>query len=118
MTKLQKAGLILLILGTLATIKVVFFSNNPELIVDDKQTVPDEIAKKQQPQQNENVPKSYVNIYFIGKNSQKEEVYKVIKRPYNAQKDGTKLNYSIKSLLNGPSNEESTKGIYSEIPCV
>jgi len=114
MKKWQKISLILLVIGTLTFIKTAFFST-PEPIVP-KQPIQEKPLPTQNEELNENVPKSYVNVYFIGQNDNKEEVYKVVKRQYSAKMDGTKLNLSIKSLLKGPNEKEKAKEIYSEIP--
>lgn len=114
MNNWQKTGLILLVIGTLVFIKISFFPSSEKPIPTEK-TVTEEPVQKPE-EINENVPKSYVNVYFIGQNANKEEVYKVVKREYDAQKDGTKLRFSIQSLLKGPSAKEKTKGIYSEVP--
>lgn len=110
----QKAGLALLVIGTLAFVKIAFFPSA-------ETPAPVEETKTEQPapkveEDEENVPKSYVNVYFVGQNDNKEEVYKIVKRVYHAQTDGTKLKYSIESLLKGPNKKEKVKGIYSEIP--
>lgn len=110
----QKVGLTSLIVGTLAFIKVAFFQG-PEEPQPTNEVVKEEVAP--QPEEtNLDVPKSYVNVYFIGQNDSKDEVYKVVKREYNAQKDGTKLRFSIENLLKGPSKAEKSKGVYSEVP--
>lgn len=114
MNNWQKIGLVSLVVGSLIGIKVVFFpSAQQEPVVQEaaqEETAqePEEIAQ--------DVPKSYVNVYFIGQNSNKEEVYKVVKRIYHGEPDGTKLKYSIENLLRGPSLKEKADGIYSEIP--
>lgn len=113
-TNVQKAGLVLLVIGTLAFIKVGFFSK-PEAPKPSEETTTEETVKTPE-ETNVDVPKAYVNVYFIGQNANKEEVYKVVKREYDPKKDGTKLKLSIKSLLSGPNKEEKAKGIYSEIP--
>ncbi len=112
MTKLQKFGLILLIFATLAYVKLAFFTNN-EQPAPVQPTAVDETEQK--PEQDTTALKSYVSVYFVGQTNN-EEVYKIVKRPYNVQTDGTKINFAIKSLLNGPSAQETSKGIYSEIP--
>lgn len=114
MKKWQKISLTLLIIGTLAFIKMAFFSTSEPIVPE--QPTQEEQPPVQNEELNENIPKAYVNVYFIGQNQNKEEVYKVVKRPYSAKTDGTKLNLSIKSLLQGPSANEKAKGIYSEIP--
>lgn len=114
MTKLQKTGLILLIIGTLVFIKVSFFSH-PEKPAEEQQKV-EEPSTQPKEEVNTDVLKSYVSVYFIGQNNNKEEVYKIVKREYSAKTDGTKLRFSIENLLNGPNEGEKAKGIYSEIP--
>jgi len=114
MTKWQKTSLIALIIGTVAFIKIAFFQSAEQPA--EEPTVTEQAKAPQTEETNEDVPRAYVNVYFIGQNANKEEVYKVVKRTYNAEKDGTKLNFSIKNLLNGPSSKEKAKGIYSEIP--
>lgn len=110
----QKAGLGALVLGTLVFVKVAFFPSAQ--IENTTQPVQEEQPVKPAEEENQDVPKSYVSVYFIGQNNNKEEVYKIVKRQYDSKKDGTKLNLAIKSLLEGPNEKEKTKGIYSEIP--
>ncbi len=113
MTNLQKISLTLLIIGTIAFVKFAYFpsSQAPE----PEQPSQEEVAPPKE-ETNEDVPKAYVNVYFIGQNKNGEEVYKIVKREYDSEKDGTKLRSSIQNLLKGPSKEEKAKGIYSEIP--
>lgn len=61
-------------------------------------------------------PKEYVNVVFIGQNDNHEEVYKIVKREYDPDIDGSKIKYAISSLVLGPKQGEKTKGVYSEIP--
>lgn len=110
----QKTGLLLLIIGTIALIKVSFFSK-PEEPAQQEQQQEEKLAPQKE-ETNENVPKSYVNVYFIGQNSNNEEVYKVVKREYQTGKNGTKLRFAIENLLKGPTKAEKAKGIYSEVP--
>lgn len=114
MTKGQKVGLVLLIIITLVYIKLAFFSN-----IQRETTVVEETITTVEPEKTETEEvalKSYVNVYFIGQNENKEEVYKIVRRPYDPKADGTKIKASIKNLLAGPSKEERAKGVYSEIP--
>lgn len=114
MTNWQKIGLFLLIIATVVVIKYAFFSGT-EPQIPEQATVEQQVQPtKEEP--GVDIPHSYVSIYFIGQNANKEEVYKIVKRKYNAEKDGTRLAFSIKSLLKGPTARESAKGIYSEIP--
>lgn len=114
MTKGQQIGLIILIFVTLVFVKLAFFSDFGN-VANEPASVEEPTASDEAPA-NEDVPKSYVSVYFIGQNANKEEVYKVVKREYNAREDGTKLKFSIESLLQGPNNKEKAEGIYSEVP--
>lgn len=115
MTNWQKFGLFLLIIGTFVFIKFAFFPTAEKDVEVVQETVTIQEPEKTEAE-NEAILKSYVNVYFIGQNENKEEVYKVVKRPYNPKEDGTKLKASIKNLLSGPTQKERSKGIYSEIP--
>ena len=67
-------------------------------------------------QKPEPVEKVYVNVFFIGQNDAKEEVYKAVNREYNKDTDGSKIKFAIQSLISGPKSDEKAKGVYSEIP--
>ena len=72
----------------------------------------------QKPQKPVEPPKTeeYVNVFFIGKNENNEEVYRAVKRVYNKDVDGSKIKYAINSLILGPKPAEKDKGVYTEIP--
>lgn len=110
----QKLALGALVIGTLGFVKVAYFSPVQEPV--QQEPVQQEQPQKPEAAQQEDVPKAYVNVYFIGQNANKEEVYKVVKREYDSAKDETKLKYSIENLLKGPTAAEKAKGVYSEIP--
>lgn len=74
--------------------------------------VPNPPEKKPEPQKQE----EYVNIFFIGKNENNEEVYRAVKRLYNSEVDGSKVKYAITSLILGPKPAEKSGGVYTEIP--
>lgn len=115
MTKWKKFGLVSLIVVTLAAVKVAFFPSSKQAVEQQPAQEEEQVAKPPE-DLNENVPKSYVSLYFIGQNKNKEEVYKVVKRAYKPGGNGTKLKFSVESLLKGPTSKENAKGIYSEIP--
>ncbi len=85
--------------------------SGPLLPVPENQLPPDEETPK--PQEKEKV---YVNVYFIGQNANKEEVYKAVNREYDKDVDGTKIKFAIDCLIAGPRQNEKAKGVYSEIP--
>ena len=62
------------------------------------------------------VEKVYVNVFFIGQNSNKEEVYRAVNREYDKDVDGSKLKFAINALVSGPTAYEKSKGVYSEVP--
>lgn len=114
MKNIHKVGLGLLIVGTLAFVKIAFFPSAEQAPVVEETTVQETVQQNEE--EDANSPKTYVNVYFIGQNSNKEEVYKVVKRIYHSSDDGTKIKYAIQNLLKGPTKKEQAKGIYSEIP--
>lgn len=113
MKKWHKIGLALLIIATLAYLKIALFPD-VEIPTPTEETSQEEI----QPQEVEApmVKKEYVNVFYIALNDKKEEVYRAVKREYNEDIDGSKLNFAIKCLLEGPTRKEQVKGVYSEIP--
>lgn len=64
----------------------------------------------------EPVEKVYVNVFFIGQNANKEEVYRAVNREYDKDIDGAKIKFAIQALISGPTTYEKSKGVYSEIP--
>jgi len=80
------------------------------ILPQQEQTNPEEIQK---PIEKEKV---YVNVFFIGQNANKEEVYKAVNREYDETIDGSKIKFAINALISGPKSEEKAKGVYTEIP--
>ena len=60
--------------------------------------------------------KVYVNVFFIGQNANKEEIYRAVNREYDKDIDGPKIKFAIQALIPGPTAYEKSKGVYSEIP--
>jgi spore germination protein GerM len=77
---------------------------------------PAENPVQEEPQQPVEKPKTYVNVFFIGQNANKEEVYKAVNRAYDEEVDGSKIKFAIQALITGPKMDEQAKGVYSEIP--
>jgi spore germination protein GerM len=75
-----------------------------------------ETPEETQEQTEQPVEKTYVNVYFIGQNDNKEEVYKAVNREYDKNVDGSKIKFAMQSLIAGPKQNERAKGVYSEIP--
>lgn len=111
--KQRNIGLAILVLITLVYLKIALFPNvdipNPT----------DETSKEEvQKQEVETIkaPKPIINVFFIAQNDDKDEVYRAVKREYDASTDGSKLKFAIKCLLKGPTKKERVRGAYSEIP--
>ena len=85
--------------------------SGPLTPVPETQTPPQEQEPVEKP-----VEKVYVNVFFIGQNANKEEVYKAVNREYDKDVDGTKIKFAIQALIAGPKPDEKAKGVYSEIP--
>ena len=99
-------GLIIIAISIFVGIRVVSpMFNQPE----DQPGVITDIPKEQKTQE-------YVPIVFIGKNANGEEVYKVIKREYDPEIDGSKLRHALELLILGPKQSEKATGTYSEVP--
>lgn len=83
-----------------------------------QQTVEPEETPEQNPEVKPDQPKQtvYINVFFIGQNESKEEVYKAVKREYDKDVDGPQIKFAIKALVSGPRPSELAKGVYSEIP--
>ena len=104
----------LVVIGVLA---YNVFMPKPEIKPDDVQVSERSVAEEVMG--NENTDKKeeqYVNIYFIGKNENNEEVYKAVKRIYNKDIDGSQIRFAVNALIKGPKPEERAKGVYTEIP--
>ena len=71
-------------------------------------SVPQEEEQKAEPKKE----KVYVNVFFIGQNANKEEVYKAVNREYDESIDGSKIKFAINALIMGPKSEEKAKGVY------
>ena len=80
----------------------------PETKIPEEKTEAPKVAKP--------VEKVYVNVFFIGQNSNKEEVYRAVNREYDKDVDGSKLKFAINALVSGPTAYEKSKGVYSEVP--
>ena len=115
-----KQKLFLVILGMVLVVIAVRYGlsvMNPGEILPEEVTVSERTTQEEEVEKPEvSVQKEYVNVFFIGQNENKEEVYKAVKREYDPDIDGTKLNFAINSLIAGPKPNERAKGVYTEIP--
>lgn len=82
------------------------------------QLLPNQEAPEETPENDEKTQseKVYVNVFFIGQDENNYEVYKAVKREYDAAVDGSKIKFAIDSLIMGPKPDEKIRGVYSEIP--
>ena len=114
MTNNKKVALIILILLTICYVKDAFFSpektgNHVEISQDEENeaTEDEKVSKKAD---------TYINVFFIGKNENGDELYRAVKRKYDKDENGQQLSFAISKLVEGPNQIEREKGIYSEIP--
>lgn len=121
------SNIAIIIIGILLTALVAcgvyiglqYWSPGDEIVdIPDKPSVqvPPEEVKPPQPKPEPSKQEEYVNIFFIGKNENNEEVYRAVKRVYNENVDGSKVKYAITSLVLGPKPAEKANGVYTEIP--
>ena len=104
----------LVVIGVLA---YNVFMPKPEIKPDDVQVSERSVAEEVMGNENtEKKEDQYVNIYFIGKNENNEEVYKAVKRVYNKEIDGSQIRFAVNELIKGQKQEERAKGVYTEIP--
>ena len=92
------------------------FMPKPEIKADQIEVSERSVQEEEPTPQPEVQENEYVNIYFIGKNEHNEEVYKAVKRVYSKDIDGSKLKFSVNSLIKGPKPEEKRRGVYTEVP--
>lgn len=114
MTNNKKVALIILILLTICYVKYAFFSpektdNHVEISQNEEnEAIEDEKVSKK--------ADTYINVFFIGKNENGDELYRAVKRKYDKDENGQQLSFAISKLVEGPNQIEREKGIYSEIP--
>lgn len=123
MSKNQKILLLFIGFCMIIVIGIVAFNAfmpkpeiTPEEVQVSERSVAEEVMGDEKIEQSEETQKEYVNIYFIGKNENNEEVYKAVKRVYNKDIDGSKIRFAVNALIKGPKSEERAKGVYTEIP--
>ena len=117
MTNNKKVALIVLILITIGYVKYAFFSPNSALrLSNSDESQIEAVAEQEEDKPIEKKDETYINIFFIGKNEAGEEYYRAVKRKYNKNENGQQLSFAMSRLIEGPSQLEKEKGIYSEIP--
>lgn len=70
----------------------------------------DDTAKKEEQQK----PKTYVTVYFLGMDKNKTGIFKKVQR--ELPQGQTKLKYALNQLVAGPTDYEKKVGVYSELP--
>lgn len=114
MTNNKKVALIILILLTICYVKYAFFS--PEKIGNDVEVSQNEENEATEDEKVSKKADTYINVFFIGKNENGDELYRAVKRKYDRDENGQQLSFAISKLVEGPNQIEREKGIYSEIP--
>lgn len=90
-------------------------NTSPVTEIDTPVTTPSE-TEKTPDTEDEKLTTQFINVFFIGQNKNKEEVYKAVKRKYDPDVDGAAIKLALTSLFDGPTPEEVKYGVYSEIP--
>lgn len=124
MDKNQKILLLFIGFCMLIVIGVLAFNvlmPKPEVTPDDLQVSERSVAEEIMGDEKTDTDKDkteeqYINVYFIGKNENNEEVYKAVKRVYNKDVDGSQIRFAVNALIKGPKPEERARGVYTEIP--
>lgn len=70
----------------------------------------DDATKKEEQQK----PKTYVTVYFLGMDKNKTGIFKKVQR--ELPQGQTKLKYALNQLVAGPTDYEKKVGVYSELP--
>ena len=107
-------AVIMVIVCCLLGLRMLYHNDNniSGEIIPSETTIPKDDEPKQEPEKQ----KVYINVFFIGQNANKEEVYKAVNREYDKDVDGSKIKFALQSLIAGPKTDERNKGVYSEIP--
>lgn len=119
MDRNQKLLLIFIGFCMLAVIGLVAFNvfmPKPEPIQPNDIEVSQRSVEEEKADKPQEKAKEYVNVFFVGRNENNEEVYKAVKRVYNKEVDGSKIKFSVNTLIKGPRPDEIKKGVYTEIP--
>jgi len=117
MTNNKKVALIVLILITIGYVKYAFFSSESAINLSKLDITQEESTDEQEDNTTDRKDTdSYINIFFIGKNESGEEYYRAVKRKYDKSENGQQLSFAMSRLIEGPTQIEKEKGIYSEIP--
>jgi len=114
MTSNKWVAIIVLILITIGYVKYAFFS--APTVKEKIQSETEEVEETEEDIKRDTDKDNYITIFFIGKNENGEEYYRAVKRKYDKNENGGQLSFAISRLLEGPTQIEKEKGIYSEIP--
>ena len=85
-----------------------------EITTEPKKEEPPEVTEPDEQKKQDTEDETYIYVYMLTADKNGGQFLKPVKRPLPPGKD--KLNYAVTTLLSGPNNMETTKGIYSEIP--
>ncbi len=116
MTNNTKVAIIVLILITIGYVKYAFFSPNSSVNSNLEEVQSETIDEPEEDKASSKKDETYINVFFIGKNEAGEEYYRAVKRKYDKNENGPQLSFAMSRLIEGPSQIEKEKGIYSEIP--
>ncbi len=117
--------LVILMLAALAFfyVKVNFFDTPhakvEKKLVSEEQVVepvkePEQVTQNDLKKEEQQKPKTYVTVYFLGMDKNKTGIFKKVQR--ELPQGQTKLKYALNQLVAGPTDYEKKVGVYSELP--
>ena len=117
--------LVILMLAALAFfyVKVNFFDTPhakvEKKLVSEEQVVepvkePEQVTQNDLKKEEQQKPKTYVTVYFLGMDKNKTGIFKKVQR--ELPQGQTKLKYALNQLVAGPTEYEKKVGVYSELP--
>ena len=117
--------LVILMLAALAFfyVKVNFFDTPhakvEKKLVSEEQVVepvkePEQVTQNDLKKEEQQKPKTYVTVYFLGMDKNKTGIFKKVQR--ELPQGQPKLKYALNQLVAGPTDYEKKVGVYSELP--
>ena len=108
-------GILVLLAGFY--VKATFFDGQKyekKLVHEEKIVEPAVKTPKQEAPQAQTRKKEYVTVYFLGTDTQSNNLFKTAQR--EVPEDTAKLNFALQQLIKGPTPYEKKAGVFSEVP--
>ena len=98
-------------------LKTTFFDGQKyekKLVQEEQIAEPVQKAQPEQKQPAKTREKEYVTVYFLGTDSQSNNLFKTAQR--EVPNGSSKLTFALQQLIKGPSAYEKKSGVFSEVP--